>query len=136
MSISLEHATELPIKHSQLRKLSSIERADLDSQLLKLQPKGLKEQQIDQQNQVRQHTIVEVKGKVIAAFGENGWRFYPSNSDGGGVNKTEIEVINSFREKYGSNLKVTSYPDGEGPTMGELLEKVYGFKPQPIHVTA
>ncbi|MBQ4859455.1 hypothetical protein [Pseudoalteromonas sp. MMG007] len=138
MTISLATSTSLPIKHTQIRKLSSDELIDLKNKVSELQLHGMKDhqQQAKAQNQVPQHTVLEVKGKVIATFGDNDWRFYPSNSDGGDASITDTEVINSLKLKYGEALKVITYQHGQGPTMGEILERVYGVTPNRVNTTA
>ncbi|WP_405128312.1 hypothetical protein [Pseudoalteromonas sp. PB2-1] len=138
MAISLANSTPIPVKHTQMRKLSSDELVGIKKKVSELQPHGMEDyqQQINAQNQVHQHTVLEVKGRVIAAFGDNDWRFYPSSSDSRDANKTDIEVINSLKLKYGETLKVATYPHGQGPTKGEILEKVYGAPPNRVNTTA
>lgn len=130
MAISLANSTPIPVEYTQIRKLPSDELVDIKKKVSEQQPHGMEnyQQQINAQNQVHQHIVLEVKGRVIAAFGDNDWRFYPSSSDSRDANKTDIEV----RE----TLKVATYPHGQGPTKGEILEKVYGATPNRINTTA
>lgn len=54
MAISLANSTPIPVKHTQMRKLSSDELVDIKKKVSELQPHGMEDyqQQINAQNQV------------------------------------------------------------------------------------
>lgn len=93
-----------------------------------------RQNQLDLQNSVHQTTVIEKNGDVIATFGENGWRHFLNNSDfdQSFLNKTDSQVVDALKEKYGTTLSVNSYATGQGPTSGEIFERIHGYSPPRI----
>ena len=87
--------------------------------------------QIDYQNSVPQTTVIEKNGDILAVFGDNGWQQTFSNGDVFGSNLSENEIIEQFKNKYGSSLTVNKYYKENAPTMGEVYEQKYGRIPTP-----
>jgi hypothetical protein len=96
-------------------------------------PQGIenRQKQIDIQNNVHQTTVIEKNGRVIASFGENGWRHFQNNSDYEQKfsNISNSQVVNALNKKYGGSLQVHTYSNGQGPTWGDIFEKIYGHPP-------
>jgi hypothetical protein len=90
-----------------------------------------RQKQLDLQNNVHQTTVIERNGDVIASFGENGWRHFQNGSDfdHSQINKTDSQVIDSLKQKYGATLSVNTYPNGQGPTSGDIFERIHGYSP-------
>lgn len=98
----------------------------------KFKPQNLedRQKQIDLQNNVHQTTVIEKNGNVIASFGENGWQQFQNNDfDRSFIGKTEAQIIDALKQKYGATLTINTYPNGQGPTAGEIFERTNGYPP-------
>jgi hypothetical protein len=102
--------------------------------LLELPPQITAEEsqaQLAHQNSIPQTTVIENNDEILAVLGDNGWRTTFSNADSFDVNLSKEQLIDSFKNKYGSSLTVHQYSKDNAPTMGEIHEKVYGRPPTP-----
>jgi len=130
--ISINSPNGQQIELGKLKKLENIAPFDIS----KLEPMSLEErqQQIDKQNGVHQTTVIERNGQVIASFGENGWRHFQNTSDFSQsfINQTDAQVIDALKQKYGSTLNVKTFADGQGPTYGDIFERINGYPPAPL----
>ncbi len=110
-------------------KLTKVDLSD-KGKIPNFEPLSLEERQrqMDAQNSANQSTVIEKNGKVIASFGENGFRFFQNNSDyqPSFANKSEDQIIESLQQKYGA-LTVNKYNQGQGPTAGEIFERIHGY---------
>lgn len=90
-----------------------------------------RQKQLDLQNNVRQTSVIKRNGDVIASFGENGWRHFQNGRDFDQrfLNKTDSQVIDALKQKYGASLTVNTYPNGQGPTSGDVFEQIHGYSP-------
>lgn len=102
-----------------------------DSSSLTVMNLEQRQQQLDLQNSQPQSVIIEDNGKIIASFGDNGWRHFQNGSDSDFryTAMNDAQVIDALQKKYGGTLQVTTYPPGQGPTAGEVFEKIHGYAP-------
>jgi len=88
-----------------------------------------------EQANIHQSTVIVKGDKIIASFGENGWRHFVHSSDANEnfINMSNEQVIDVLQRKYGKSLSVNRYAQGEGPTRAELFERVDGRKLKHIN---
>lgn len=100
-----------------------------ENKLQMMSPEEEQKQRYLQAN-IHQSTVIEHNGKVIASFGENGWRSFQNNNDFNAsyTNMTDTQVIKALKDKYGAALSVKTYPEGQGPTRAEIHEQIHGEK--------
>ena len=92
-----------------------------------------KQQDIDHQHAVHQNTVYKVSDRVIGCISEQGALFF-SNRDRflARFSNTEPGITEALINLYGETLEVDYHSDTKGPTMGDVLNDVYGFIPAHI----
>lgn len=123
-----------PIDPSTINKLKPLAAIDniapFDENKLQIMSPEEEQRQRYLQANIHQSIVIEHNGKVIASFGENGWRSFQNNSDFNDnfTNMTDDQVIKALNEKYSATLSVKTYPEGQGPTRAEIHEQIHGKK--------
>ncbi len=124
--INISNSNIIPISSGKLQLADALPK-EVQEQLTRgLHSLEERRAQIEYQNSIPQTTVIENNGEILAVFGENGWKRTFSNSDVFGHNLSETEILNAFKNKYGSSLTINKYASDNAPTMGEILEMKYG----------
>lgn len=116
------------INTGKLEKLEEVKAFD-ESVLQPILTLEERQKQLDIQNSVHQSTVIEKNGEVIASFGENGFRHFSKNSyfNNSYINMTDTQVAAAMKEKYGQSIEVNTYTKGQGPTKGDMFERINGY---------
>jgi hypothetical protein len=90
-------------------------------------------EQWEKQINTSQNTVIELKGEIIATFGDNGFQTFFKNSDGRLVEpgSSQSEVLTALKNKYGAALNINTFLTGKGPAEADIFEQKHGYRPQP-----
>lgn len=85
---------------------------------------------IDAPCAVHQNVVYAVNNKVIGCISDQGAFFFSTrDSFLARFSSDEAGITEALIDRYGESLEINFHQDNQGPTMGDVLESVYGFIP-------